>query len=316
MQLSSSIQIMHDGTKICINTWLPPAPDTAQCVIVLVHGMCEHSLRYDKTATLFTEHGFIVRGYDQRGHGKTALLAQNEGTGMFGLLSTQDGFNKVVGDLDEIIKQTISDYPNKKIILFGHSFGSFVSIGYLQKAGVSIPIKKCVLCGTSGKMESLAKQGLALIAFMRLFHKIEYKSTFVRNVMFGRYLKRIPNAKTGLEWLSQNQANIDLYNGDKWCGGVATLGFYGDLLKGIIQVNKDDAIKKINGGLPVFFIAGQEDPVGNYGTGVSNLCTTYQQMGIAATIKLYDGLRHEILNETCGDKVVTDVIDWINSKDD
>lgn len=311
MKIDSSIFVTRDGVRIATNTWLPSDVKSAPAVIVLVHGMCEHSLRYDRTASTFADDGFVVVGYDQRGHGKTAVYAQEDNSGMSGLLDKKDGFNKVVGDLGEIIVKVKKDYPAKKIVLFGHSFGSFVSIGYIE----NMPnIDACILCGTSGKMDNLAKEGLALIDFTRLFHKRTYKSKTVRDIMFGRYLKRIPDAKTGLEWLSKNTINQELYQADDWCGGVATLQFYHDLLKAIICVNKKRAICKIKQDLPIFFIAGSDDPVGGYGKGVTKLSETYKKCGIKSVdLKLYAGDRHEILNELDADNVISDCVSWIKA---
>lgn len=312
MRLENSTFTARDGMKLSCNTWLPSDLKAAKAVIVLVHGMCEHSLRYDRTASTFADEGFVVLSYDQRGHGKTAVMAENSKTGMMGLLDKKDGFNKVVGDLSEIINKAKKDYPGKKIVLFGHSFGSFVSLGYIE----NIPsLDMCILCGTSGNMEPLAKEGLALIAFAKLFHKKTHKSKAVRDIMFGRYLKKIPDAKTGLEWLSKNTFNQELYQADEWCGGIATLQFYEDLLKAIIAVNKKKAIRRIKAELPILLISGSEDPVGNYGAGVRKLEETIKRLGVNdCSLKLYEGDRHEILNELDADKVIADCINWIKSR--
>lgn len=311
MKIDSAIFKTRDGIRLATNTWLPAEPKSAPAVIVLVHGMCEHSLRYDRTASTFAEEGFIVVSYDQRGHGKTAVYATEDKTGEMGLLAKKGGFDKVVGDLGEVINKAKKDYSGKKIVLFGHSFGSFVSIGFIENMPL---VDECILCGTSGKMEGLAKEGLALIGFTRLFHKRTYKSKAVRDIMFGRYLKRIKDAKTGLEWLSKNTFNQELYQADEWCGGVATLQFYQDLLKAIIAVNKKRAISKISKELPIFLIAGSDDPVGRYGKGVKKLAETYKSCGIKSVeCKLYEGDRHEILNELDADNVIADCVAWIKA---
>lgn len=312
MQTKNFIQTMQDGTQIAVNCWLCDDVAKAKAVIVLVHGMCEHSLRYDRTASIMADKGFCVVGYDQRGHGKTASIAQLNGTGMFGLLDRKNGFQKVVSDLSEIIDKVAKDYEGKKIILWGHSFGSFVTKGYIENPANKGKLSGCVLCGTSGKMNPKAKEGLMLIRFMEMFHKKEYKSKFIQRTLFAHCLRNIPNVKTGYEWLSKNQVNLDMYENDSWCGGTATLSFYFDMLKAIISVNKQHAIDQIDKDLPIIIISGEDDPIGDYGKGVTKLFHTLKDSGIqTVSIKLYSGDRHEILNELDADRVIEDTLEWL-----
>lgn len=312
MQAKNYIQSMADGTQIAVNAWLPDEVEKAKGVIVLVHGMCEHSLRYDRTASIIADKGFVVVAHDQRGHGKTASIAELAGTGMFGLLDKKDGFQKVVSDLAAIIDKAATDYKGKPITLWGHSFGSFVAKAYIENPENKGKVRACVLCGTSGKMNGLAKEGLTLIRFMEMFHKKEYKSKFVQRTIFAHCLKRIENPKTGMEWLSKNQMNLDMYQNDSWCGGVATLSFYFDMLKAVISVNRTHALSLIDKDLPVNIISGEEDPIGDYGKGVTKLFETLKALGLKhVAIKLYSGDRHEILNELDADRVIEDTLEWI-----
>ena len=67
MTTKSFFQTMKDGTEVAVNRWIPDTEPKA--VIVISHGMSEHSLRYDRAATLFTDAGFAVSAHDHRGHG-------------------------------------------------------------------------------------------------------------------------------------------------------------------------------------------------------------------------------------------------------
>lgn len=96
---------MSDGTEVAVNRWFPDDAESIKAVIVLSHGMQEHALRYDKTGSIFAESGYAFCAHDHRGHGRTAMVAEQKGDGTFGLLAKKDGFNKVVSDLAEVIKK-------------------------------------------------------------------------------------------------------------------------------------------------------------------------------------------------------------------
>ena len=83
----------------------------------------------DRLGSVLAENGYILNAYDFRGHGKSAENAISAGYGTFGKIANKDGFNIAIEDLKEIIQGVKNDFPGKKVILLGHSFGSFVSQG-------------------------------------------------------------------------------------------------------------------------------------------------------------------------------------------
>lgn len=310
MRTEKFFQTMRDGTEISVNRWLPDSDEDIKAVIVLSHGMLEHSLRYDRVGSELAEKGYVFNAHDHRGHGRTAFNAEQKGTGEFFVLAKKDGFNAVEGDLEEIIKRVSSDYPNKKIILLGHSFGSFISQAYIERnEGL---ISACVLCGTAGPQNASANLGLCVANCISLFHKYNYKSKGLQKLVFNGYCKKVPEAKTGFEWLSKSQANIDMYLNDSWCGGIASLEFFRDLFGGLKNIHKKSNMKKVPKNLPVFFIAGDEDPVGSYGKTIVKLSEIYKKNGVSdVDVKLYNGYRHEIFNEEISSEVIEDVDSWI-----
>lgn len=303
---------MSDGTEIAVNRWLPDEKESCKAVIVLSHGMLEHSLRYDRLGCLLSEASFVFSAHDHRGHGKTAFTAEQKGTGTFGHLAKKDGFETVYRDLCEIISRVKNDFPEKKIILLGHSFGSLIAQYYIEKNGSEID--GCILCGTSGPMNGSARAGKMLVGLVSLFHRSDYKSNFVQRTVFGKYNSRIAETINGFEWLSASKANVDMYLNDSWCGGTASIGFFRDILNGLLKTHKKSAMAAIRKDLPVFLIAGQEDPVGGYGETVKELSEIYRKNGMnSVELKLYPNDRHEIFNEEDGDTVASDVIAWIDS---
>lgn len=312
MQTEKFFQTMKDGTEIAVNRWIPENEEDIKAVIVLSHGMLEHALRYDRIGSDFADKGFVFSGHDHRGHGRTAFNAEQKGTGEFALLSKSDGFNLVVSDLEEIIGKVKADFPGKKVILLGHSFGSFVAQAFIERAGKIID--GCVLSGTSGPRRSAVRGGLFVTSLMMLFHKKNYKSIALQKMAFKGYNDRFGEIKTGLEWLSKSESNIEMYMNDSWCGGVATLGFFRDIFKGLNDIHKKNNMKKIPPSLPILFVTGEEDPVGDYGKTIRALASDYKNNGVKVVdTKFYEGYRHEILNEEISERVMDDIVSWIGS---
>src|SRR5574344_594534 len=133
MKTEHFFQTMSDGTEIAVNRWIPDGE--IKGIVQLSHGMTEHSLRYDTFGKILAQEGFVFNAHDHRGHGKTAERAEEKGTGTFGYLADKNGFEKVVEDLHEVIEQAKKEYPGKRVMLIGHSFGSFVAQSFIEKYG-------------------------------------------------------------------------------------------------------------------------------------------------------------------------------------
>ena len=309
MQIEKFMQKMNDGTEISVNRWIPEENENIKAVVVFSHGMQEHALRYDRIGSEFAAQGYLFSAHDHRGHGKTAYYAEANGTGMFGKLADKNGFEKVTSDLDEIISEVKKDYPGKKVVLFGHSFGSIIAQNYIEQHGDRI--SACILCGTTGPT------GKALIG--KIFTSIEcalhgksYKSEFCQNIAFGSYNKKFKAENDPLSWLSKSQANRMMYRNDSWCGGISTVSVFNDLSCGLLKIHRAGNIRKIPAELPVLAIYGSDDPVGGYGKSIEKLLEIYRKNGMKnVSSKIYDGDRHEILNEENSDEILSDIFNWI-----
>lgn len=309
MQVEKFSQKMADGTEIFVNRWIPEEEANIKAVVIFSHGMLEHALRYDRIGSDFANSGYVFSAHDHRGHGKTAYNAEANGTGIFGKLADKNGFEKVTSDLAEIIDEAKKDFPGKKIILFAHSFGSFIAQNYIEQHGNEI--SACILCGTSGPVPKTGF-GNFLMKAECLIHGKNYKSKFCQNLAFGSYNKRFKNEKDSISWISKSEANRMMYRNDSWCGGTATVSFFKDLTDGLLKIHKAKNIKKIPSELPVLAIYGSDDPVGNYGKSIEKLLEIYRKNGLKnVSSKIYNGDRHEILNEDDSEQVVKDVFNWI-----
>lgn len=274
-------------------------------VLQIVHGMAEYIERYEETARFFVERGFVVTGEDHLGHGKTVA----EG-GTRGYFCRQDPATVVVRDVHRLKKMTQALYPETPYFLLGHSMGSFILRNYLCRYGTGI--QGAVVVGTGMQSAGLVYSAKAVACLQRAFAGGRHVSRLLDKLAFGSYNKRIENPRTESDWISRNAENVDKYNADPLCGFVFTVNGFQTLFELVARIRKKKNLQKVPKGLPVLFAAGTDDPVGDYGEGVKRAFDSLDAVGLEhLTLKLYEGDRHEILNETDAEKVRQDIYDWL-----
>lgn len=291
--------------KIRCRSWLPQGEPRA--VVQLVHGIAEHVDRYDHFARFLTEQGFAVVAEDHMGHGKSI----NNG-GIQGYF--HGGWFAAVADTCHLLELTRQEFPDIPYILFGHSMGSFMARTILCKYPDS-GITAAVICGTGWQPAAALP---ALIKTAELIGKRSGEtapSKALEAMAFGSYNKRVEHKRTVCDWLTRESSVVDAYMADPLCGFTPSAGLFRDMLSGIRYIQKPESLNAMKKNLPVFFIAGGDDPVGSYGKGVRKAAEAFRQAGMQdVTVKLYPLCRHEILNEINKEEVYQDVLTWINSK--
>lgn len=295
----------NDGVDIQAAKWQIKNAAKVKGVVQIAHGMAEHIQRYDRFAQALLDAGYIVYGNDHRGHGKTAGAVAN-----IGYFADKNGWNLVVEDMKELTKILKQENPDLPVFLFGHSMGSFLSRTYIQKYGDDID--GVILCGSGGNPGLLGN-----IAIFLAKREIKSKGAKVRSkrmdrLFFGNFNKPFAPNRTGFDWLSRDSEEVDKYVADPYCGEVFTAGFFHDMLTGLRALNKIENINKIPKELPVYFIAGDKDPVGKNTKGVLQAYRSFKNAGIKdVSYKFYKNARHELLNETNREEVYTDIIRWL-----
>lgn len=294
---------IHD---ISYHVWFPEGE--ARGILQISHGMCEYIMRYADFAEYMAEHGFIVCGNDHLGHGGS--VDSNDELGYF---SHDKGWQNVVADLHTLTMIMKSNYPDLPYYLFGHSMGSFMARAYCTKYGRELDA--AVFCGTGEGFDGLG----AMIAAVSAIKKVKggkYRSAFVNKLAFGAYNSRIENKKTQYDWISRDCDIVDKYNADEKCTFVFTLNGFENLMEVLWYVNRDKWFSTLRKDLPVFLIAGDADPVGNYGKGVTGVCEKMKDFQCDVRMKLYHGARHELLNETNRSEVYKDVLDFLTMQNE
>ncbi len=284
--------------EIFSRSWQPEKP---QAVIELVHGMAEHSGRYDLFARFLAGHGFAVYANDHAGHGMSARQQ--------GYFAARNGWEYVVQDINALMDQAAESNPGLPLFLFGHSMGSFLSRSYLTRFGQRL--RGCVLCGTMGENPAI-RAGKAMAAMQCRLRGPRSSGRLLDKIATAGYNKRIQDPVSKSAWLSSvDQVCLD-FDADAMCGFLFTASGYFDLFTGLTEVTSPQWAQKVPKGLPVFLIAGEEDPVGNYGAGPRQVAQALMDAGCAQVqLKLYPGMRHEVLNERGKERVYADVLDWL-----
>lgn len=297
----------NDGVKIFYYQWLPEKKQAIKAVVQIAHGMAEHSKRYSRFAEALTKQGFAVYANDHRGHGQTAGSLEN-----VGYFADEDGWNRVVEDMRTLTERIKKNHPNVPVFLFGHSMGSFLSRHYIFLYGNDI--NGVILSGTGGNPGVLGKIGHLIAKNESKKRGKKFRSPKLKKLSFGKFNDAFKPNRTDFDWLSRDDSEVDKYVNDPYCGGDFTAGFYEDLLSGISTINDPKNIKKVPKDLPVYLFSGEKDPVGNKTKGVKQVVKAYQNAGIKdVSYKIYEGGRHEMLNEINREEVFEDVISWISS---
>lgn len=268
----------------------------------IVHGMTEYIGRYDNLMSSLAEAGYVAFGYDNLGHGKTV----NDDSEL-GFIANRDGWKYLINDVEAFSLAVKRLYPDKPLYLMGHSMGSFIA----RLAAVSFGelYQKLIICGTGGK-NPLSPFGLALTNLLKTLKGGKYISKTILNMAFGSYNKKFDKTSK-YNWLTKDKTIIDKYATDKFCTFDFTVSAMHDLIMLNTVCNKKHWYNSINKNLPILLISGTDDPVGNYGKGVTQVYNDLIKSGAKAELKLYDNCRHEILNDTCKAEVICDILCFI-----
>ncbi len=273
-------------------------------IVQIVHGIAEHIGRYDDLASFLNQNGYLVAAEDHMGHG---LSIQDGAVGCFG-----GDWHSVVKDTQTLYSQLRAAYPDKPYILFGHSMGSFMARTLLTYE--DFRPDACILSGTAWMPGAVISAGRMLCVLHCRRKGDAAKSNFLQDLMFSGYNKRIPNCKTEYDWLTTDSKIVEQYIADPMCGFLVSAGLLREMLTGLIYIQKRKNLQRMEKSLPVHFMSGTEDPVGDYGHGVMKAVRAFQKAGLAkVTSRLYEGKRHELHNEDIKDTVYADILAFLDS---
>ncbi len=292
--------------KIHARMCVPDAEPRA--IVQIIHGIAEYIDRYDEFMSFLADNGIIAVGTDHLGHGKS--IESEEQTGFF---AYDNGWDYVVRD-EEVLRIAMHEnYPELPIIVFGHSMGSFMTRTLLIRYPDAF--NAAIISGTGNQGAALVNGGLFMGNLVTGLKGAHHYSKFLNDLAFGSYNKIYDNPKTEYDWLSRDEANVQKYIDDPLCGFIPSCSLFRDMMTGVKFITNKKNLTAMNKDMPVYFMSGDMDPVGECGKGVQKAYNNFLEAGMKdVSIKLYPGGRHEMLNEINKDEVYTDILAWLDSK--
>ncbi|MBE6469245.1 MAG: alpha/beta hydrolase [Coriobacteriaceae bacterium] len=301
-----SLPSSDDTSQVHGRLW-EPASASPRGIVQLVHGMSEHIARYDPLARRLAEAGFAVIGHDHVGHGKTSPRERH------GMIPARDGADILVSDVHRVRDLANERFPGLPHVIFGHSMGSFVTRCEIGRAGEGLA--GAVICGTGQIPGALTGTGRIAARAIAAVGGEDRHSALLQKLALGNSNARIDHPRTEVDWLSANEANVDAYLADTDCGAQFSAGGFATLFSVAHEACARSTFESIPNDLPLLFIAGSDDPIGSYGDGVRTAADRARRSGAAdVSCTIYPGMRHEILNEVEGERVMDDVLSWLEAR--
>ena len=282
-------------------------PENPKAVVMLSHGMCEYIERYEGFAEFLCENGIVLAGNDHLGHGNSLL---NETT--LGYFGQERGYIDMARDLHRMKTLLDERFPNIPHFLMGHSMGSFLARIYLSK--YRDRWDGAIIMGTAGGIVGSVPLRKLLDFLER--DRGDYYRPNVGAKMFDIFCIAIPisQRRTPADWLSRDDANVDRFLADPKCNFTFTVAGYRDLLNALLCSNSAAVIENTPTDIPLLFLSGAMDAVGQYGSGVKKAASRYIDHGCDVDIKLYPGARHELIFELNRDEVMNDILSFFAEK--
>lgn len=279
----------------------PPDGIEVRGVIQFVHGMCEHKERYDETMKYFSKNGYVCIISDLPGHGENVAFPNDYG--YFG----KDGVNnliKCVHNNTLFIKEHFPDIP---YTLFGHSMGSLICRTYLKRYDNFVDT--AFICGSPSD-NSLKAAAIPFLNTLTAIWGEHKKSNFAKNLCTGAFEKPFKSEGIPNSWICSDMDIVKKYNNDELCGFTFTLNGYSTLVKLLFAVYSDKGWKVSDPDLPIYFISGENDPCMVDKKHFKDAVNTMKKAGYKNVhARLFNEMRHEILNEKGKESVYRYILD-------
>ena len=297
-----TIESQFDGLEIKVVMMVPDTP--IRGVVQFVHGMAEHKERYFDFMKYLAAAGFVTVIHDHRGHGES--LRSQEDLGFF---YDAEGI-AVVEDVHQIVLAVQEQFPKKPYILFGHSMGSLIARCYAKK--YDNHLDKLILCGSPSK-NSLVPIALWLTRQIEKKKGDRYRSKLLQKLALGPF-ERVGERGFSNSWLCCNQEVVEEYNQNPLCGFNFTVNGYQNLFNLLKETYSSKGWSCEKPDLPIYFVAGAADPVIRSPKAWQKAQSFMRKLGYTRVEgKLFDGLRHEILNELDRSPIFSDLLKWMMS---
>lgn len=300
--------IASDGHRMYTYFFIPN--DRPKAIFQIVHGLGEHAGRYIEFATRLANEGFLVCAEDHRGFGRSTVSKDQ-----IGHIADHNGHNLIIGDMLKLMEHTKAEYANTPYFMFGHSMGSFLARSFIIRYPNSL--SGIILSGTKGKASGGEYFGKPIAKMQKAMFGGRKRAKLLSRMSIGGYGKKyFPKDNSSLAWLTSDMDVIERIKEDEYFSNKPeSVETYLQLFSIIDEISKKEKHLKIPKDLPILLVSGDMDPVGNFGRGVKWVFDLYKSVGINdVTIKLFEGGRHELLNDKFRYNLMDLIVEWINSR--
>lgn len=301
------IPSVKQGVNLNVMVCLPEGRPRA--VLQMTHGMVEYIGRYEELALWLAERGIASVGHDHLGHGGSVNSKED-----YGYFGRPDGNRLVLDDLYGVTRwaKALPECSGLPWFLLGHSMGSFYARQYLCEHGDEL--EGAILMGTGWQPRAAVVGGRVLCHLLAAFKGWHYRSQLVDKMAFGSYNRSFEPARTPNDWLNRDPAEVDRYRAEERCSFRFTLNGYDSMFAGLARLCDKELLARVPKDLPVLFLSGDDDPVGDKGRGVRKAARSLQEAGVRQVeVKLYPGARHELLLELNRQEVFADIGKFIET---
>jgi alpha-beta hydrolase superfamily lysophospholipase len=287
-----------DDVDVFARRWVPAG--AARAVLLVAHGLSEHSGRYARFADALVGAGYAVYALDHRGHGHTA---EHTGVGRAG----PNGMDGILDDLHHLSTIAAGEWAGVPVVLFGHSMGALLAQTYAERFGDELAA--LVLSGSPGANDDLGEMAGMIRG------AVDGGLGDEPMPMLAAMNEGFEDARTPYDWLSRDSAEVDVYVADPMCGDNAppTYGFIAEMMETAVAAMQPAAIARIPARVPVLLVTGARDVASADAANVRELEARFRAAGLDVDARYYADARHELLNELNRDEVTADILGWLDA---
>ena len=297
------------GATLQLYERVPAASESKRprAVVHILHGMAEHAGRYARFADALQAADYAAIAHDHRGHGRTT--APDAAQGHFG----RDGWPAVIADVEAVNRSIRERWGKTPVVVFGHSMGAVIALAYaLEHSGT---VEGAAVWNVETDYGALERTFAALLRAERFLKGSDVPSLLAERLTFEQWNREFKPNRTAFDWLSRDEAEVDLYVADPLCGSPVTVGTWLAVLQGVRFTGSKRALTGLPRDKAMHLLGGRADPCSKHAGAVERLARRLDAIGaLDVTLDVLPDARHESLNELDRDATTARFVAWLDGR--